>query len=111
MSLALLIASLVASAISGLVGLPSGLSTSINAIISVIGVLIKNGVGVSTTTESLVLTTLAGVIAALKATPGLPQAALNDIAILDDALNAALAQQSATTSVDPTKLNPITPLP
>lgn len=109
MSLALLIAQLIASAVGGLPGLPKDIGTALGAIVATIGVLVKNGLGSGQpATEAIVLATLAGVIAQLKATPGLDGAALADIAVLDDALNAALSVK--LTSVDPAALQPIAPV-
>jgi hypothetical protein len=109
-SMALLIASLVAPAIGTLPGLPKEIGTAISAIVATIGVLIKNGIGSGqAVTETAVLATLAGVIAQLKNTPGLSASALADVAVLDDALNAALGLK--VTSVDPAQLQPITPVP
>lgn len=110
MTLALLIASLVSAAIGSLPNLPKNLLTALNAITATLGVLIKNGIGTSgtPTTVTLVISTLQAVIVELKAQPGLSQDVLNDIAVLGDALAAAVAA-NAITSVDPTKLNPIAP--
>lgn len=111
MQLALLIASIVASAIGTVPGIPAGLTVAINAITATLGVILKNGLGTSApTTVSVVLATLQGVVAELRTVPGLNQSALTDIAVLEDALAAALAQHTATKSVDPAQLLPILPV-
>jgi hypothetical protein len=112
MSLALLIASLVATAIGSIKGIPGTIGTAVGSISSVLGVLLKNGVGTSSqaSTSTLVIASLQAVIAQLKNTAGLPAEALADITLLDDALTAALSQQATIVSVDPTKLQPITPI-
>jgi hypothetical protein len=110
MSLALLIASLVATAIGSIKGIPGTIGTAIGSITSVLGVLIKNGVGTSATapTESIALAALAAVIAQLQADTSLSAEAKADLTLLSDALTAALSVK--VTSVDPTKLQPITPV-
>lgn len=58
-----------------------------------------------------VLTALAGVIAALKAEPNIPQPILDLIGSLDRAAQAALAADAAAQKlVDPTVLQPIQPV-
>lgn len=110
MNLALLISSLVAAAIGGLPNLPKGIVTAISAITGTLGVILKNGLGTtSPTTISLVLATLQGVISELKTIPGLSQPILDQIAVLEDALAAALSLH--LTAVDPSQLQPITPVP
>jgi len=113
MSLALLIASLVATAIQTLPGLPSKIGTILGSVSATLGVIIKNGIGSGTpVTVTVVLATLQGVIAELKTVPGLNQTVLDDIAILETALQAALtADAAAAVKVDPTLLQPITPVP
>jgi len=111
MSLALLIASLVSSAIQTIPGLPSEIATAAGSIASVLGVLIKNGVGsgtVTASTQSIVLASLSALVTQLKATGGLSASALADITLLQDALTAALNVK--ITSVDPTQLQPIAPM-
>jgi hypothetical protein len=111
MSLALLIASLVSAALGSLPNLPKNFIAALGAITATLGVLIKSGIGTAgtPTTITLVISTLQAVIAELKAQPGLSQEVLDDIAVLSDALAAAIAANSIT-AVDPTKLNPITPV-
>ena len=113
MSLALLIASLIGTAIQTIPGIPAALAAAAGSISSILGVLLKNGVGtsVTATTTSIVLASLQALVTQLKATTGLPASSLADLVLLEDALAAALAQNATITSVDPTKLQPITPLP
>jgi hypothetical protein len=112
MPLALLIASLVATAIGTIPGIPTGIAAATGSISSVLGVLIKNGVGSSSSASAstIVIASLQAIIAQLKNTQGLPASALADITLLDDALTAAVAENAAIVSVDPTKLLPITPV-
>lgn len=110
MNLALLIASLVATALTTVPGIPAGVGIALNAITSSLGVIIKSGVTTNVST-SVILATLTGVIAELKQQPGLPQNVLNDIQILDNALQAALAaDQQAQVKVDPTALHAEKPI-
>jgi hypothetical protein len=112
MSLALLIASLVATAIGTIPGVPSPVGIAAGSISSILGVLLRNGVGTSSSasTTTLVIASLQALVAQLKNTVGLSPAALADVTLLDDALTAAIAQNSAILSVDPTKLLPIAPI-
>jgi hypothetical protein len=112
MSLALLIASIVASALTSVPGIPSGLGVALNAIVSSLGVIIKSGIGSGTSINaSVVLATLSGIVAQLKTQPGLSQAALADIQILADALQASLtADAQALVKIDPTLLHQETPV-
>ena len=113
MSLALLIASLVASAIGTIPSIPAALKTAISAISATLGVLIKNDIGVAgtPTTVSLILATLQEVVVQLKSVEGLSGSVLADIAVLDNALTAAVAANTAAgQKVDPTQLQPIAPV-
>lgn len=113
MSLALLIASIVAGTMTTLPGLPAGVATALNAITTSLGIIIKNGIGQGTpVTTNLILATLTGIIQQLRTQPGLPQNVLDDIQLLDNALSAALAaDKDAQIQVDPAKLQRIDPLP
>lgn len=112
MSLALLIATLVSTAIAGVPGISPAAKAALDAIASTLGVISKSGLGTGTpATVSVVLATLSEVITELKATPGISQTVLADIAVLEDAVAAALAaDKEAAASVDPTKLLPIAPV-
>jgi hypothetical protein len=112
MSLALLIASLVATALGSIKGVPSEIGTITGSISSVLGVLFKNGVGTpaQASTTTLVIASLQALIAQLKNTPGLSADALTDITLLSDALAAAVTQNATITTVVPTNLQPITPI-
>lgn len=105
MSLALLIASLVATALQTIPGIPSAVATGINSLSAVLGVILKNGVPTSLNAAAI-LTTLSAAIVALKSQPGLSQAILSDIQVLEDAVQAAFAADAhASQQVDATTLH------
>jgi len=112
MNLALLIASIAASVLQGDPNIPAKISTTISAIASALSALAKSGV-TSSISATTVLAAIAGVIAALKATPNLPQHTLDIIADLDAAVVAALAADKFALAgpVDPSQVQPIQPLP
>lgn len=108
-------AALIASLLAGIVqGVPQ-ISAEIKSIVTAIAVsqsaVLSSGVttNISPTT---ILTALAGVIAYLKGIKDLPASTLQAISDLDQAAAAALvADQQAQKAVDPTQLQPITPIP
>lgn len=111
MNLALLIASLVSATLQGIPGLSSSIKQLVTDIASSLSAVISSGV-TTTLQPATILTALAGVIAALRADPKLPQQALGILAGLDDAIAAALtADKQAQLRVDPSLLVPIAPLP
>lgn len=109
MNLALLVGSIIASALGTIPGIPAAMGIALNAVTASLGVILKNGLGTTAPlTISVVLATLQGIIAQLKTVQGLPQESLNQISVLEDALAAALNLH--ITSVDPAALKPIAPV-
>ena len=106
---------LIASLLSGVVQNIPQISSTIKGIIADIYNSLSAVVASGVTTNlnpSIVLASLAGVIAALQAEPNIPQPVLAIIAGLDDAVAAALAaDKQAQVVVDPTQLKPVEPLP
>lgn len=110
MGTASLIASLLAAVIQGIPQISTEIKSIIAAISASLGAVVSSGV-TSVVNPQTVLAALAGVITALKATPGLPQTTLQVILDLEAATGAALAaDQVASQKVDPTQLNPIAPV-
>lgn len=110
MQLAALIASLLAGIVQGVPQISAEIKSIVLAISTSLGAVVSSGVtaGINPTT---ILAALAGVITALKAIPGLPAATLQAILDLESATAAALsADQTAQQKVDPTQLQPITPV-
>lgn len=111
MSFALLIASLLSSVVQNLPQVSASIKSIVAAIFTSLNAVVASGV-TTTLDPTTVLAALAGVIATLKAQTNLPAASLAIIAGLDDAIAAALAADTiAKQKVDPTQLQPITPLP
>lgn len=111
MGTASLIASLLAAVIQGVPQISAEIKSIITAISTSLSAVVSSGV-TSTVNPATVLAALAGVITALKAIPNLPQATLQVILDLESAAGAALAaDQQAQQKVDPSQLQPITPVP
>ncbi len=107
----MLIASLAAGIIQSTPQISSGIKQIVTDIYTSFSAVVASGVtsGVSPT---LVLTAIAGVLAALKSDPSLPADKLALVAALESAASAALiADQAAQQKVDPTVLHPIQPIP
>jgi hypothetical protein len=111
MGTAALIASLLAAVIQGVPQISAEIKTIIAAISASVGAVVASGV-TSAVNPATVFEALAGVITGLKAIPNLPQATLQVILDLEAATVAALAADKvAQQKVDPTLLQPITPVP
>ena len=105
---------LITSLLPVVVGAIPSISAEIKSIITDIsnslGAIASSGV-VQTQNPSTILLALSGVLAALKSEPEIPPAVLNLIGALDRAAQAALtADAAAQKLVDPTQLQPITPI-
>lgn len=111
MNLALLIASLAASIVQSTPQISSTIKQIVTDIYTSFSAVVASGVTTSLNPNT-VLAGLAGVLAALKADPNLPADKLAIVQALENAAAAALvADQAAQQKVDPTTLQPITPLP
>jgi hypothetical protein len=111
MNIILLITSLLPVVASAIPGLSATIKQIIADVSKSIGAVASSGV-LQAQNVSTVLAALAGVIAALKAEPNIPPAILDLIGALERAAAAALAaDQAAQQKIDPTTLQPITPLP
>jgi hypothetical protein len=115
MNLALLIASIVASVLAKSKEVPEGIVTVVGDIASGLAALfaaLHNSEGKIILNPSTELAALGAVIQALKSDPNLPKNVLDQIASFDRALQSALlADKLATTTVDYSKLLPISPIP
>jgi hypothetical protein len=110
-NLALLIASLVAAAIQGLPSISQNIKQLVSAIAGSLSAVLSSGV-TSNITPATVYAAIDGVLTQLMKDPALPQNELAVLASLNDALQAAIqADKQAQTGVDPTKIQPITPVP
>lgn len=106
-----LIASLLAGVVNGVPQISAEIKSIVLAISTSLSSVLASGVTTSIS-PTTILTALAGVIAALKVVPNLPQSTLQAIQDLEDAAAAALiADQKAQQQVDPSQLQPITPVP
>lgn len=111
MSSFILIASLLAGIVEGIPQVPAYIKSILMGIMGSLSAVSSSGV-LSGLNPATFLAALAGVIAALKAVPQIPADKLQLIADLEAALAAALAaDKQASIQVDPTQLQPITPLP
>jgi len=106
-----LITALLPVAVSAIPSLSAAVKEIIIDISTSLGAVSASGV-LTAPSASSALVALSGVIAALKAQPGIPAATLQLIDALDRAAQAGLAaDQVAQQGVDPTKVQPIAPLP
>ena len=111
MQLAALIASLLAGIVQGIPQISAEIKGIVSAISGSLAALLSSGV-TTTLNPTTVLAALAGVIAAMKSVPNIPADKLQLIADLENALVAGMAADTqASQKVDPTVLQPITPLP
>lgn len=110
MNFALLIASLLPVVLGGIPSIPSEVKQIVTDITASLRAVLTSGV-TSNVNPTTVLQALAGVIAALKAEPNIPPDILDLIGALDRAAQAGLAADAAAQQkVDPTVLQPITPV-
>ncbi len=106
-----LILALLPVAADAIPGLSAAVKQVIKDVTASLAAIAGSGV-IQAQNASTILLALSGVIAALKSEPNIPPAVLQLIDALDRAAQAALAaDQVAQQGVDPTKLQPITPLP
>ncbi len=111
MNLALLISSIVAATIQNAPGISSLLKQVALDIQSSVSAIVHSGATTKLDPNTILLA-LAAVVAGLKADKNMPQETLGLVLALDNAVSAALAEDTiAQKSVDPTALQPIPVLP
>jgi hypothetical protein len=109
-SVILLVISALAAALQADSNIPKTITQAIQDVLGTINAIFSSGATTNPST-STILAALAGVIAALKADPNIPPEVLAKVGDLENILaDAIAADKAAQAGVDPTKINPITPV-